>query len=76
MPSALSRTVRAEAVTTDTHTEHHDMTPFLDPNGTVTHDRPAILRRRAEAHRLALQAEPRLPRRRFGLTGRRAGDER
>lgn len=52
------------------------MTPFLDPNGTVTNDRPAILRRRAEAHRLALQAEPRLPRRRFGLTGRRAGDER
>jgi hypothetical protein len=52
------------------------MTPFLDPNGLVANDRPAILRRRAEAHRLALQAEPRTRRRRFGMIARRAGDER
>lgn len=52
------------------------MTPFLDPHDITAGERPAILRRRAAAHRLVLQAEPRLPRRRFGLGVRRAGDER
>lgn len=52
------------------------MTPFFDPKDISADERPALLRRRAEAHRLALQSEPWAPRRRLGMLGRRAGDER
>jgi hypothetical protein len=40
------------------------MTPFFDPHHIDHHDRPAMLRRRAEEHRLARQAATRTPRRR------------
>lgn len=52
------------------------MTPFFHPTDISADERPALLRRRAEAHRLALESEPRTPRRGFGHTFRRAGDGR
>lgn len=55
------------------------MTPFYDPHHTDHHDRPAMLRRRAEEHRLARQSPSRTPRRRrpglFGVFGELDGND-
>ena len=67
-PVRFVRTVWSTARQIDTRdtTAHGapDMTPFFDPHHIDHHDRPAMLRRRAEEHRLARQSPTRTPRRR------------